>query len=366
MTMSGRDRLLTALAGGTPDRPPLALAFFRVDGAALAPAGEWADDAVDVEFVAFPVSEEEAALRRRALPHAADTRLGNASQVARYATWGYHPEAARPVNPLERATSVADLEAFSFPRLDGPRVLDELAGQVAAIQARGLAAGGNTPHLGGEMFEAAWRLRGLDNFLVDLVERQDMAAYLLDQLAELAAWNAATLARAGIDVLSLDDDVGMPGTMMIGPHTWREFLKPRLARVIEAARAARPDLRIIYHSDGHFEPILDDLVELGVDGINPLQPEHMDAARIRRRYGPGLALWGTVGRQTAFAFATPEAIGDEVRRRVDELGPAGLILCPAYDIDEPDIPWANIRAFLDAGRSLEAPRYSTRPAAVNL
>ena len=216
------------------------------------------------------------------------------------------------------------------------------------------------------MFEAAWRLRGLDNFLVDLVERQDMAAYLLDRLAELAAWNAATLARAGIDVLSLDDDVGMPGTMMIGPHTWREFLKPRLAGVIEAARAVRPDLRIIYHSDGHFEPILDDLVEIGVDGINPLQPEHMDAARIRRRYGPRLALWGTVGRQTTFAFATPEAIGARCGASRTNSGPPVSSSVPAYDIDEPDIPWANIRAFLDAGRSLQAPRYSTRPAAVNL
>ena len=352
MAMTGRERILAALDGEAPDRPPLALAFFRVDGAALAPAGAWRDDLVDVEFVSFPISAEEEELRRRALPHAADSRLGNASQIARYAKWGYHPEAPRPINPLENATSVADLEAFPFPQLREPRVLEELAAQVATIHAKGLAAGGNTPHLGGEMFEAAWRLRGLDNFLVDLVERRDMAAYLLDRLAELAAWNATTLARAGIDVLSLDDDVGMPGTMMIGPQTWREFLKPRLAQVIEAARAGRPDLRVIYHSDGHFEPILDDLVELGLNGINPLQPEHMDALRIRRRYGPSLALWGTVGAQTTFAFATPESIRDEVGTRVRELGRAGLVLCPAYDIDEPDIPWANIRAFLDAGRAV--------------
>ena len=111
----------------------------------------------------------------------------------------------------------------------------------------------------------------------------------------------------------------------------------------------RPDLRIIYHSDGYFEPILDDLVEIGVAGINPLQPEHMDAQRIRRRYGPRLAFWGTVGRQTTFAFSTPGQIRAEVRTRVRELGPAGLVLCPAYDIDEPDIPWANVRAFLEEG-----------------
>ncbi len=347
--MTGRDRILAALDGEAPDRLPLALAFYRVDGAALAPPGEWRDDFVDVVFVSFPISPEEEELRRGALPYAGNTRLGNPAQVARYATWGYHPEFPEPVNPLERATGLADLERFEFPRLGGPRVLDDLARQVEDLHRKGLAAGGNTPHLGGEMFEAAWRLRGLDNFLVDLVQRKDMAAYLLDRLAELARYNAATLAHAGIDVLSLDDDVGMPVTMMISPATWREFLKPRLAGIIEAARAVKPDLRVIYHSDGYFEPILDDLIEIGIAGINPLQPEHMDAARIRRRYGPRLAFWGTVGRQTTFAFASPEGIREEVQTRVRELGPAGLVLCPAYDIDEPDISWANIRAFLDEG-----------------
>ena len=183
----------------------------------------------------------------------------------------------------------------------------ELTRQVDDIHRLGLAAGGNTPHLGGELFEAAWRLRGLENFLVDLIERKEMAHFLLDRLAELARDNAVTLATAGVDVLALDDDIGMPGTMMISPATWREFFKPRLVGIIHAARAVRPDIRVMYHSDGHFEPILDDLVDIGVAAINPLQPEHMDAVRIRRRFGSRLALWGTVGRQTTFAFASPGA-----------------------------------------------------------
>jgi len=350
----GRERILAALDGGTPDRTPLALGCFEVDGAALAPPGAWRDDLVDVAFVSFPVSPEEAELQRIALPNDGDTRIGNVAQAARYATWGYHPEAAPGGNPLEDARSVHDLEHFPFPRVDGPYIVDGLARQVDAIHARNLAAVGNTPHLGGELFEAAWRLRGLERFLLDLLERQDMAHYLLDRLAELARRNAAALAAAGLDVLVLDDDVGMPGTMMISPTAWREFLRPRLAGIIAAARAVRPDLRIVYHSDGHIEPILEDLVELGINGINPLQPEHMDAARIRLRFGPRLAFWGTIGRQTTFAFATPEEIRREVRERIETLGPTGLVLAPAYDIDEPDVPWPNIAAFLEAGRKLGA------------
>jgi uroporphyrinogen decarboxylase len=347
----GRERILAALDGRTPDRIPLALGCFEVDGAALAQSGAWRDELVDVAFVSFPVSPEEAELRRVALPHDGDTRIGSVAQAAQYAAWGYHPESPDGGNPLEAARTLADLERFPFPSVDGPYVADGLARQVDAIHAKGLAAGGNTPHLGGELFEAAWRLRGLERFLLDLVERQDMAHYLLDRLVELARRNAAALAAAGVDVLVLDDDVGMPGTMMISPTAWREFFRPRLAGIIAAARAVRPDLRIVYHSDGHIGPIVEDLVELGIDGINPLQPEHMDAARIRRRFGPRLALWGTIGRQTTFAFEDPEEIRREVRERIETLGPAGLVLAPAYDIDEPDVPWPNVAAFLEAGRA---------------
>jgi uroporphyrinogen decarboxylase len=347
--MNGRERILVALDGQEPDRVPLALSFYDVDGAALAPPGVWRADLVDVGFVTFPVSAEEEELQRIAMPYDGDTRIGSASQVAGYARWSYHPEEPHSANPLELATTLADLERFPFPEVSDARAVGGLTRQVRDLHRLGLAAGGNTPHLGGELFEAAWRLRGLENFLIDLVTRKEMAHFLLDRLEALAQRNAATLALAGVDVLALDDDVGMPGTMMIGPATWREFFRPRLAHIIEAARAVKPDIRVIYHSDGHIEPILDDLVEIGVAGVNPLQPEHMDALRIRRRFGPRLALWGTVGRQTTFAFGRPHQIREEVRMRIETLGRAGLVLCPAYDIDEPDVPWANVAAFLEAG-----------------
>ena len=345
--MNARERLLAALDGQEPDRVACALGFYRVEFERLAPAGYDADDVIDVRFVSFPASPEEEELRRRAQPYSGDTRLGTVSQVTTYASWRYRPEAPDERNPLAKANSLADLQAFPFPDVSQPYHVEGLARQVRELHARGLAAGGNLPHLGGELFEAAWRLRGLESFLLDLIERPGWAHYLLDRLAALARRNAEALARAGVDVLALDDDVGMPTTMMISPAHWREFFKPRLAAIIQGAREIKPDLRVIFHSDGYFEPIVGDLMEIGVNGINPLQPEHMDPAQIRRRFGPRLALWGAVGRQTAFSFASPDEIRQEVKHRIETLGRAGLILSPAYDIDEPDIPWANIAAFLD-------------------
>jgi len=103
--------------------------------------------------------------------------------------------------------------------------------------------------------------------------------------------------------------------MIIGPATWREFFKPRLAAIIDGARGVAPALRVLYHSDGDYTPIVGELVEIGVDAINPLQPEYMDPVKIRQRHGARPALWGTVGRQTTFSWSTPE----EIDRAIEEI-----------------------------------------------
>jgi uroporphyrinogen decarboxylase len=346
--MDGRDRVLTALDGGTPDRVPCALNFYSVNLEGEAPPGYDWEALIDVQFVHLPPSPEEEAFRLAARPFSYDTRLGSFEQMATYAHWSYKPEAPDERNPLAKAETLSDLQAFPFPDVSAPYHVDGLRDQVLALHAQGLAAGGNLPHLGGELFEAAWRLRGLENFLLDLVERPEWADFLLDKLTEFGCRNAGVLARAGVDLLSLDDDVGAPVTMMISPKIWQRFFKPRMAAIIRHAREIKPDLRIIFHSDGNYAPIIPDLIDIGVNGINPLQAEHMDAEKIRERYGPRLAFWGTVGNQRTFSFASPDAIRREVKLRIETLGPAGLVLSPAYDLGEPDSPWANVAAFLEA------------------
>jgi len=337
-----RERLLTALDG--------ALGFYHVDLQRLTPPGAYRDDLVDVHFVQIPVSPEEQALADRVADLPLDTRLGTEEQVFTYRRWDYHPETPSRRNPLADARTRDDLRTFPFPEEGTACAVDRLRTEVAAWRACGLAVGGNLPHLGGELFESAWRLRGLEAFLLDLVERPDWADYLLDRLTGLARKSAQALAAADVDVLALDDDVGMPGTMFISPALWRHFFKPRMAEIIRAAQAIKPDLRVLYHSDGTIEPIVGDLIEIGVNALNPIQPEYMDAQKLRRRYGTRLALWGTVGRQTTFSYGSSEEIQREVKLRIETLGRAGLVLCPAYDIDEPDIPWRNIAAFLEAVR----------------
>ena len=346
--MNSRERLLIALDGGEPDRVPCALGFYRVETGSFASDTRQQTRLVDVDFVHFPLSPAQKKLRKTANPYSPDTRLGNVYQIATYKRWRYRPQKPRRRNPLARAVSFDELKSFPFPDQGGPYRLRFLNRQVEETHRQGLASAGNLPHLGGELFETAWRLRGLENFLLDLVERAEWAHFLLDRLTDFAQHNAETLARAGVDVLVIDDDVGMPGTMMISPDMWRQFFKPRLSKIIRSARSIKPELRILFHSDGYYTPIIGDLVEIGVNAINPVQPEHMDADSIRREFGNSLALWGTVGRQTTFSLGSPDGIREEVRGRIETLGRSALVLCPAYDIDEPDVRKENVAAFLTA------------------
>jgi uroporphyrinogen decarboxylase len=233
-----------------------------------------------------------------------------------------------------------------LPDLSNPTRHAGLTKKVQCFHAQGFAVAGAPPHLGGELFEAAWRLRGFENFMIDLVYRIEMADYLLDQLTSMLIENALILARSGVDILLLDDDVAMPTGLMIGPATWRLHFKDRLAKVIDIARQESPDLLIFYHCDGDFTRLVPDLVDIGVNVINPIQPDCMDAGAIKREFGDRLAIWGAVGSARLWDWGTPDQIRSEVRHCIETSGPQGLLLSPAYDIDF--APFENIVAFIEA------------------
>jgi len=345
--MNSRDRVRAALTCRTPDRIPMALAFWEESLPAIAPKTPAEHFALDVRFAEFaPPDDQQDFLRYLSgLPH--DVHVGDLAQLQTYHEWRYHPELG-PDGPLGSVRSADELARHTFPDLVDPRRYAGLRAQVEQWHVQGWAVAGSPPHLGGELFESGYRLRGFTHFLADLARNKPLAHYLLDQLAALMLHSALILVRAGVDILLLDDDVAMPTGLIIGPATWREFFKPRLADVIRLTREVQPELIVFYHSDGDFTALVADLIEIGVNVINPLQPDCMDALAIKERFGDRLALWGTVGAAALWDHGTPAQIRAEVRSRIETLGPAGLLLSPAYDLDY--APFENIAAFVDAVR----------------
>lgn len=112
----------------------------------------------------------------------------------------------------------------------------------------------------------------------------------------------------------------MQRTIMMSKNLYQTWLKPRLKKVVDAARAIRPDVIIFYHSCGFVEPFIEDLIEAGIDVLNPVQPECMDFGEIHAKYGDRLSFHGTIGTQTTMPFGTPEQVRAEVFRNLDIAG----------------------------------------------
>lgn len=355
--MTSRERVLAALSHQRPDRTPAAL----VGADLITPEGSeiGADVArerlgADVRIVrAEPTGAGKGFDEYlRSLP--AEVFVGNLEQLRRYHAWDYRPERSREnpaaPSPLRDVTSLADLEGFRFPDYGGEAAFAHLREQVAEYHRRGLAVFAMPPRLGGTLFEAAWRLRGFEEYLCELSQGHEVSLWLLDRLADLGSYYAGMIAAADADVLFIGDDVGEPVRLMISPELWRRTVGPRMRRIVEAARAAKPGMHVCYHSDGHFTGLLDRLIDVGVDAIEPVQPDVMDPLSIKERFGERLTLFGCVGTAWLWHHGSEEQVRAEVRRAKELLGrDGGLILAPAYDL-MPCTPWGLVDAFFDEAR----------------
>ena len=205
----------------------------------------------------------------------------------------------------------------------------------------------------GSVFEQSWYLRGLEQLMVDMLAAPELAHYLFDQTATFQRHAAEQFARAGVDIIITGDDVAGQHGLLMSLETWRKVLKLRLAATVRAVKAANPDAYVFYHSDGNVEPVIPDLIEIGIDILNPVQPECMDPAAIKHQYGDRLTFWGTVSVQRTMPFGTPAEVRAEVRARVRDVGRGGgLILAPAHVLP-PETPWENIVAFFEAADETE-------------
>lgn len=198
------------------------------------------------------------------------------------------------------------------------------------------------------VWETAWYLRSMENLMMDMAMEDEKAVWLLDQITEKACYRAAIFARQGADILGLGDDIGMQDSIMMSMEMYQQWIKPRLAKVIQAAKAVNPDILISYHSCGFVEPFISELIEVGVDILNPVQPECMDFKEIFEKYQGQISFNGTIGTQKLMPFGSAEEVKAEVRRNLSIAGlKGGLFCCPTHML-EPEVPWENIEAYAEA------------------
>ena len=250
-------------------------------------------------------------------------------------------------HPLKDVASVADLETYPWPPFDQVDY-SYLKPKIDEIHARGLAAFAWAECT---IWETSWYLRSMESLFMDMASEDPMAVFLLDKITDLACLRVRKFAGAGVDIIGIGDDIGMQSAPMMSTAMYQAWLKPRLAKVIAAAKAVKPDVLVSYHSCGYILPFIDDLIAAGVDILNPVQPECMDFAEIHAKFGGRVSFNGTLGTQKVMPHGTPDEVRAEVRRNLELAGPkGGLFCCPTHML-EPEVPWENIEAYVEAVRT---------------
>jgi uroporphyrinogen decarboxylase len=197
------------------------------------------------------------------------------------------------------------------------------------------------------IFETAWALRGLEQMMLDMVMDPDLTNHIFDIPYNYHLSAAKKLVEMGVDMIWAGDDVGSQNQMMISPTMWRKYLKPRMATFIAELKAIDPEVKLAYHTDGNIEPIIPELIDIGLDVLNPIQPASMDPAKIKKKYGNKLSFWGTLDEQKTLPFGTPKDVENEVRQRLDTVGhDGGLILAPTHHV-QLDTPLENFWAMVN-------------------
>ena len=197
------------------------------------------------------------------------------------------------------------------------------------------------------IWETAWALRGYEQLMMDLVADPDLAEHILNIPYQYHLAAAKKLVEMGVDMIWAGDDMGMQTGMLISPKIWKKFLKPKMADFIASLKAINPQVKVAYHSDGNISAIIPDLIEIGLDVLNPIQPACMDPAELKRTYGDKLCFWGTVDEQYTLPFGGVDEVRDEVLQRLRTIGAnGGLILGPTHHV-QLDTPMENLWAMVN-------------------
>ena len=200
------------------------------------------------------------------------------------------------------------------------------------------------------IFECAWALRGYEQLLVDMATDQARANRILDIPFRYHLAVTQRLVRLGVDMIWLGDDIGGQRSMLMSPRMWRFYLRPRMAELIASLRLINPQIKIAYHTDGVVYPIIPDLIEIGIDVLNPIQPLAMDPFKLKHEHGDRLCFWGSIDLQHTMPYGTPAEVRDEVLARLRTLGRGGgLLIGPTHNL-QLDTPLENFWALVNTIR----------------
>jgi len=248
--------------------------------------------------------------------------------------------------------SPEDLDQYRLPDAGDAGLYQGLAEQLAAGKGRFTRYS-----VGMCLFERAWALRGMEDLLMDMLQRPALFERLLDAIVEHGLVIVRKALDLGVDCVHFGDDYGMQTGLILGAPNWRKFIKPRLARLFAPVRAAGKPISL--HSCGKVQTLFEDLVEIGLNCFNPFQPEVMDVFQELRRWRGKLAFHGGMSIQRTLPFGSVAEVREQTRRLLEAGREGGYIFAPAHDVPR-DVPPENVVAMVEVLR--EQPGVGATPS----
>lgn len=244
-----------------------------------------------------------------------------------------------PVDPpIKKANQLNDIE---FPDPTDDRLFSPLESRELADDRFSLAV----KYAG--LFERAYFLRGMDNLYMDFYRNPEFVEELLDRILGYLLSIVNRMLEYDVDGVMIGEDWGGQDKLLFNPKTWRKFIKPRVEKLYAKIKAS--GLPVFLHSCGNIESIIPDLIEIGVNVINPLQVLAMNPFEIKEKYGDKVAFFGGVSTQI-LPFSTPAEVKDMVKKTLEKMSRGGgYILAPDQEIQR-DVPLENIFAFIEAAK----------------
>jgi uroporphyrinogen decarboxylase len=196
-------------------------------------------------------------------------------------------------------------------------------------------------------FEAAWHIRGFKNLLVDFRRNPILADKILNIVTNVFVEIEKFLIDNDVDAIMIGDDVGYQTSLIIPPEIWAEFIKPYLKRLVDESK--KRGLPVIYHSDGNINLIFDELINMNIDGIHPIQESAgMNINYLSKKYADKICFVGMIDIQKHLPFATTLEVCKNIKRIITTIRSYGgnLIIGPTHDI-QPDTPIENIKALVN-------------------
>ena len=386
MALTPRDRVRTALDHAEPDRVPIVVGVSNATGLKVRPYRGLANllglEAGDQFIYDWPelgtALPSEAVLERLgtdvrpvfdAIPASTQARnRGRPPHAPCVDDWGsgqveveeghWYPG----IHPLREAEAIDAIEAYPWPDMDDPSRVAHVRAEAARLAADNRYAIMATPWL---LFplERAFAMQGMETFLANLALEPELAEALLRRIAGLCTQLMGHFLRElgdDVDIVKIGDDLGTEESLLMSPAMYRRILKPIHAEYIAFIRA-NTKAKVFFHTDGDVTDLVDDLVEIGVDILNPIQTSSgrmADIAALKRRHGGRLSFCGAIDTKRVLPYGTPSDVRAEVRRVIGTLAPGGGYLLASVHTIMDEVPPENILAMVDA--AMEDGRYPLR------